>query len=71
MTEKKQAEDLENKYTDILTPILGKHIDTVEITEAAKKCALVAADQLEFQSLMTGNVYLATYWQKVKEELNG
>ena len=73
MTPKEQAQDLVDKYTNILTPILGKHVDSVEIIEAAKECALVdiqnTIDEAKrWHSSYMGNERL-NHLLKVKEEI--
>ena len=71
MGPKEKARELFQIYLDI---VLNAEADRQEVDEAAKECALIAADELieccsRYDELNETYVTLIDYWKKVKQEI--
>jgi len=75
MTPKQKAEELFKKYRIIMFPIICNkniyHGESLFSDDMAKKCALIAVDEIISINISTPTDYGAswTYWNQVKREI--
>jgi hypothetical protein len=65
MTPKEKAEELVDKFRNEITSFLGDNMKKIN----AKKCALVAVDEILNINSVDKDFSLSFYWQDVKDEI--
>ena len=65
MTPKEKAEELVNKYFDTIMSFLTDNMKKMN----AKKCALIAVDEVLTYSKAHGFIGLTEYYEEVKQEI--
>ena len=65
MTPKEKAQELVDKFRNEITSFLGDNMKKIN----AKKCALVAVDEILNINSVYKDFSLSFYWQDVKDEI--
>lgn len=65
MTPKEKADELVDKFRNEITSFLGDNMKKIN----AKKCALVAVDEILNINSVDKDFDLSHYWQHVKDEI--
>jgi hypothetical protein len=65
MTPKEKAQELVDKFRNEITSFLGDNMKKIN----AKKCALIAVDEILNINSVDKDFSLSFYWQDVKDEI--